>query len=174
MADVDMGTRVVGSFMILILLLVVFHTLVDPKFFDLLGLNLSAKRNVANVIEFLRPLFLLGIIILWSTMAYGLTPVSGFLVGLFGMVAYVLLTSDVFFMLIKLPSEIQTSLRMFLNFFSPIIVASILIGVIYSMIKFRGEGEIYPKIEVKIPTNIILIIIIIALFLFNFYLISSK
>lgn len=170
----DIGTRVVGSFIILIFLLVVFHTLIDPKFLDLLGLNLSAKRNAINIINFLKPLFLLGIILLWATMAYGFSPVSGFLVGLFGMVAYVLLSSDIFFMLIRLPSETQAQIRPILNFLSPVIVASIMIGVVYSMIKFKGEGEIYPKIPVKTIAIIVLVIITAVLLLFNLYLITVK
>ncbi|MDD5417875.1 MAG: hypothetical protein PHW96_03270 [Candidatus Nanoarchaeia archaeon] len=149
----DIGGRVIGSFLLLFFLLVVFNTLVNEELLNVIGLQGLTHEQALNFLNFVKPLLLLGIFIVWSAMMFGKSPVTAMLFGLFGIILYSLFNSQQMYTMIGLTAEQTANMHTVMTFLGPAIISGIMIGVIALLLKTGKAESSDGKIQISINTN---------------------
>lgn len=137
----DIGGKVIGSMLLLFFLLVLYNTMVNEKLLEVIGLKGLTKEQATNFLDFIKPLLLLGIFIMWSVLMFGRSPVTAMLFGLFGIVLYALFNSQQMYVMLGLDSEQTANMSTIMTFLGPAIVSGIMIAVVALLMKKGGISE---------------------------------
>lgn len=137
----DLGGKIIGSILVLFFLLVLYNTMVNEKLLEIVGLKGLTQEQAKNFLDFIKPLLLLGIFIVWSVLMFGRSPVTAMLFGLFGIVLYALFNSQMMYTMLGLDSEQTANMTTIMTFLGPAIVSGIMIAVVVLLVKKGGVSE---------------------------------